>query len=160
LCPPPPPATDHFTQDFLKYLQRSSAVDEADLIDTSFTHKDFQAYWKKAKESMSLSLSSLHFGHYKAVIDNVKVSKMHSVFIDIAVNLGYSPKQWQEGLTVMLEKKQGVILVSKLQAILLMEADFNFANKTIFSHCMMYFAKNRKDIAGECTGSHELWMLH
>jgi hypothetical protein len=25
---------------------------------------------------------------------------------------------------------------------------------------MMYFAKNRKDIAGECTGSHELWMLH
>jgi hypothetical protein len=36
----------------------------------------------------------------------------------------------------MLEKKQGVILVSKLWAILLMEADFNFANKTIFGHRM------------------------
>jgi hypothetical protein len=64
---------------------------------------------------MSSSLSSLHFGHYKAVIDNEKLSEMHYVFIDIAMNLGYSPtKRWQKGLTVMLEKKQGVILVSKL----------------------------------------------
>jgi hypothetical protein len=32
----------------------------------------------------------------------------------------------------MLEKKKGVILVDKLRAILLMEADFNYANKTVF----------------------------
>jgi hypothetical protein len=32
----------------------------------------------------------------------------------------------------MLEKKQGVILLNKLRAILLMEADFSYANKTIF----------------------------
>jgi hypothetical protein len=32
---------------------------------------------------------------------------------------------------MMLEKKQGVILVNKLHTILLMEADFNYANKTI-----------------------------
>jgi hypothetical protein len=46
---------------------------------------------------------------------------MHAVFVDIAINSGYSPKRWQKGLTVMLEKKQGVILVNKLRAILLME---------------------------------------
>jgi hypothetical protein len=80
---------------------------------------------------------------------------MHSVFIDTAVNSGYSPKQWQTGLTVMPEKKQGVILVGKLWAILLMEADFNFANKTIFGHRMMHFAEDRNDIAGECAGSHQ-----
>jgi hypothetical protein len=39
---------------------------------------------------------------------------MHSVFMDIAVNSGYSPKRWQKGLTVVLEKKRGVILISKL----------------------------------------------
>jgi hypothetical protein len=55
----------------------------------------------------------------------------------------------------MLKKKQGVILVSKLWAILLMEADFNFANKTIFGHRMMHFAEDRNDIAGECAGSHQ-----
>jgi hypothetical protein len=89
---------DHFTQDFLKYLQRSPGVDEAYRIDTSFTRKDFRAYWKKAKECTSSSLSSHHFGHYKAVIDNDKLSELHSVFVDIAVNSGYSPKQWQKGL--------------------------------------------------------------
>jgi hypothetical protein len=114
-----PPGTDHFTQDFLTYLQHSPAVDEVDHIDTSFTCKDFCTYWKKAKECTSSSLSSLHFGHYKAVINNDKLSGMHSIFVDIAINLGYSPKQWQKGLTAMLKKKQGVILVSKLWAILL-----------------------------------------
>jgi hypothetical protein len=104
---------------------------------------------------MSSSLSSLHFGHYKAVIDNDKLSEMHSVFVDIVVNLGYSPKRWQKGLTVMLEKKCGVILISKLRAILLMEADSNFANKTIFGWRMMHFAEDRNDIAGECAGSHK-----
>jgi hypothetical protein len=67
-------------------------VDKADCIDTSFTHEDFHAYWKKAKECTSLSLSSLHFGHYKAAIDSDKLSEMHSIFIDIALNSGYSPK--------------------------------------------------------------------
>jgi hypothetical protein len=55
----------------------------------------------------------------------------------------------------MLEKKQGVILVSKLRAILLMEADFSFASKTIFGRHMMHFAEDRNDIAGECASSHQ-----
>jgi hypothetical protein len=80
---------------------------------------------------------------------------MHAVFVDIAINSGYSPKQWQKGLTVMLEKKQGVILVNKLRAILLMEADLNFANKTIFGRRMMHFAKDRNEIAEECAGSRQ-----
>jgi hypothetical protein len=108
---------------------------------------------EKAKERTSSLLSTLHFGHYKAVIDNDKLNKMHAVFVDITINSGYSPKRWQKGLTVMLEKKQGVILVSKLRAILLMEADFNFAHKTIFGCRMMHFAEDRNNIAGDCTGS-------
>jgi hypothetical protein len=54
----------------------------------------------------------------------------------------------------MLEKKKCSILVSKLHAILLMEADFNFANKTIFGRCMMFLAKDRAEVADECSGSH------
>jgi hypothetical protein len=40
--------------------------------------------------------------------------------------------QWRYGLQVMLDKVAGVALVNKLQAILLMEADFNYMNKWIF----------------------------
>jgi hypothetical protein len=128
-------------------------IDAADQIDTSFSREDFRSYWKKVKEQTSSSLSTLHFGHYKVVLDDAKLCEMHAVFVDIVVNSGYSPKRWQKGLTVMLEKKQGVILVSKLRAILLMEADFNFANKTIFGCRMMHFAKEKNEIADECAGS-------
>jgi hypothetical protein len=107
-------------------------VEAEDRFNTLFSVKDFQDYWKKAKERTSSSILTLHFGHYKAVSKNETLCKMHSVFVDIAVNLGFSPTRWQRGLTVMLEKKKGVILVDKLCAILLMEADFNYANKTVF----------------------------
>ena len=40
--------------------------------------------------------------------------------------------RWACGLSVMLQKISGCSLVSKLRAILLMEADFNCANKIIF----------------------------
>lgn len=45
--------------------------------------------------------------------------------------MGYSPKRWQTALDVMLQKKEGVFDVSKLQTIGLMEADFNFICKYI-----------------------------
>ena len=54
---------------------------------------------------------------------------------------------------VMLEKKAGVILVSKLWAILLMEANFNFVNKEIYGQQMMSFAEDHDQIPAECYGS-------
>ena len=37
----------------------------------------------------------------------------------------------------MLEKNQGVTLIEKLRAILLMEADLNASHKEIFGNCML-----------------------
>jgi hypothetical protein len=45
---------------------------------------------------------------------------------ELAITGGTPFERWQSGLSVMLEKKKGVIQVDKLRAILLMEADFNF----------------------------------
>ena len=53
----------------------------------------------------------------------------------------------------MLEKKEGLIHVSKLWATLLMEADFNFSNKLIFGWQMMHFMEDHDDIPFECYGS-------
>ena len=46
-------------------------------------------------------------------------------------------ERWLRGLSVMLEKTLGVTLVSKLRAILLMEADFNTTNKIVYGDRMM-----------------------
>jgi hypothetical protein len=45
---------------------------------------------------------------------------------------GCPPDRWGHGLQVSLEKVARVALVNKLQAILLMEANFNYMNKWIF----------------------------
>ena len=59
----------------------------------------------------------------------------------VVLNSGFSPARWQKGLTAMTEKKPGVILIDKLRAILLMEADFNFGNKMIFGSRAMHSAE-------------------
>ena len=48
-----------------------------------------------------------------------------------------SISRWQKGLQAILEKRLGVLLVNKLRAILLMEADFNFGNKLLVGRRMM-----------------------
>jgi hypothetical protein len=59
-----------------------------------FSGEDFWSYWKKAKEQTLLSLSTLHFGCYKVVIDDAKLCEMHAVFVDIAINSSYSLRRW------------------------------------------------------------------
>jgi hypothetical protein len=78
---------------------------------------------------------------------------MHAVSINIPLNSGYSPKRWQKGLTVMLEKKKDIILVNKLWAILLMEAELTYVNKQIFGRQMLYFAESWGNVVKECFGS-------
>ena len=53
----------------------------------------------------------------------------------------------------MLEKKKGVCIPSKLHAILLMEANFNFPNKLFFGQCMLQWAESRNQIPWEIGGS-------
>jgi hypothetical protein len=50
---------------------------------------------EKSKERTSSSLSGPHFGHYKGAMYKDTVSEMHAVFMDIALDLGYSPTHWQ-----------------------------------------------------------------
>ena len=51
-------------------------------------------------------------------------------------------ERWSRGMSVLLEKILGVTLVTKLQAILLMEADFNATNKILYGLRMMGQARS------------------
>ena len=57
------------------------------------------------------------------------------------------------GLTVMLEKIEGMTRVDKLRAILLMEADFNFLLKLIFGSRMMKQVESLDRVPDELYGS-------
>ncbi len=53
-------------------------------------------------------------------------------------------EQWGHGLSVMLEKMLRCALITKLQSILLMKADFNATNKIIYGQRMLQTARKYK----------------
>ena len=67
----------------------------------------------------------------KAAAECKYLLEIHSLFTEIATSSGYVPPRWTQALIVMLAKKPSVIIVDKLWAIILLEADFNFSNKLI-----------------------------
>jgi hypothetical protein len=101
------------------------------------------------KEDTSSSQSGLHFHHYNAGTDCNFISQFHALQVSLALKKGIALERWSKGLSVMLEKMFGVRLVSKLRAILLMEADFNAMNKEVYGVRMMDNARRYKLIPEE-----------
>jgi len=96
--------------------------------------EQFKRYWKQVREDTSSSISTIHFGHYRAAAKSDKISRFLSQKITLIARTGSPPSRWGCGLQVMLEKIAGVALVNKLRAILLMEADYNYFNKWVFGY--------------------------
>mmetsp|Transcript_22101 Transcript_22101/g.45348 ORF Transcript_22101/g.45348 Transcript_22101/m.45348 type:complete len:225 (-) Transcript_22101:593-1267(-) len=103
-------------------------------VSTTVMPGDWRYYWQNAKENTSSSESGLHFGHYKAITTSTYLTHFHAAKTTVALHLGTSVDRGRRGVTVMLEKELGKNLASKLRAILLMEADFNAANKLIYGN--------------------------
>ncbi len=82
------------------------------------------------EETLS-SESWLHFGCYIVGCNSNIVVHYHAARVSVILAHAIQLKRWSRGLSVMLEKTLGITLVSKLRAILLMEADFNASNKII-----------------------------
>jgi hypothetical protein len=89
------------------------------------------------KEKMGSSNSKVYFGHYKAATRSNKITSFLSGKINVIARCGCPPARWGSGLQVMLEKIDGVALVNKLRAILLMESEYNFQNKWAFGYKAM-----------------------
>lgn len=97
------------------------------------TWEEWQWDWLHKLEATSSSQSGLHFGHYISGAASEILSDVHAQKTLMALHHGIALSRWKAGLCVMLEKVTGLRLISKLQAILLMEVEFNAANKIIFS---------------------------
>lgn len=115
-----------------------------DSVDHIITREIWQKKWKRKKEETSSSVSTLHFGHYISGAHSDTISDFHALKTSLALVHGISLKCWSQGLCVMLEQVMGCRLISKLRAILLMEADFNQMNKIIFGERMMQNVRQYK----------------
>ena len=112
------------------------------------TKEDYVAHWKRAKEETSSSKSGLHFGHYIAGTESEHISHFHALKATLIFHHGLVLERWAQGLSVMLQKLFGCSLITKLRAILLMEADLNCATKTVYGVRMLQKARE-KDLMPE-----------
>jgi hypothetical protein len=125
------------TRDIMDEIARLRQIVPANSVDLRIRHPKWRAKWQGAKERTSSSHSGLHFSHYIAGAKSPLLSHHHSLKASICATQGLALDRWKQGLTCMLEKSPGNCLVTKLRAILLMEADFNATNKIVFGERMM-----------------------
>ena len=90
-----------------------------------------------------------HFGHHIAGTDCDYISQFHALRVSLALKKGIALEQGSNGLLVRLDFFLGVRIVSKLCAILLMEADFNAMNKEVYGVQMLDEAAKYKLILEE-----------
>jgi hypothetical protein len=88
-------------------------------------------------QETSSSKSGLHFGHYIVGSKPDIINHFHATQVMVVLVHAIQLKRWSRGLSVILKKMLGITLVTKLRAILLMEADFNTSNKTMYYIRMM-----------------------
>jgi hypothetical protein len=65
------------------------------------------------------------------------ISHYHAARVTVTLAHAAQLERWSRGLSVMLEKTLGVMLVHKLRAILLMEGDSNATNKIVHGSRMI-----------------------
>ena len=145
-----PPNTDIWTNKILHeahyaFLRMSSAE-----IATAISTADFQQYWIKVDKQTSSSFTGVTFLHYKVAASHLMLSEMRAGYLSACARKGIPLTRWGIGLTVLLEKIVGNNSVHKLWVICLLEADFNWINKVIFTKQMIGSALERNLIPGKC----------
>ena len=65
------------------------------------------------------------------------MSYFQALQANLVVKRGIVLERWSNGLSVMLEKISGCLLITKLRSILLMEADFGATNKVVYGMRML-----------------------
>ncbi len=103
-----------------------------EVISTYITTKNFQTWWLTENENIQSSKSGIYFRHYNAAAYSDYLSALHVTKLNLSLKTGVPLEHWGHGIVVLLEKEFGSIYINKLKAICLIEAEFNWLQKTIF----------------------------
>ncbi len=144
-----PPNMDMATRELFEEIAQIQSIVPPNSVTGIILREQWKKIWKKVKEDTSSSQSGLHFSHYIVGADCNYISQFHALCVSLALKKGIALERWSNGLSVMLEKKFRVRLVSKLRAIFLMEADFNVMNKEVYGVRMLEEARKYKLIPEE-----------
>ncbi len=132
-----PENSDKATRELFDKITAIRKLIPKDSVSIAIKPDQWKQYWKVIHKETLLSESGLHFRYYIIGNQSELISHYHAARVTVTLAHAVQLERWSRGLSIMLEKTLGVTLVSKLCAILLMEADFNATNKIIYGVRMM-----------------------
>jgi hypothetical protein len=139
-----PPDIDVATKELFKEIANIRSIIPPNSVTGVISRERWQKKMEEGERRHVLlllrpALWPLHWGS-----DCNYISQFHALLVLLALKKGIALERWSNGLSVMLEKMFGVHLVSKLRAILLMEADFNAMNKEVYVYDVWMLNEARK----------------
>jgi hypothetical protein len=146
-----PPGTNRYTEEYIQQLRYDPRAHNDPPIATLPTSEYVQG-WKKKKEFTSAGKSGWTFSHSKTCALHKESADFEAAMAHIPYITGYTPKEWQVGVDIMIYKKINLDRVDKLRTIVLKEADANF-NDGRMGKEMMQHAERNNMIAREQYGS-------
>ncbi len=108
------PEFDEVTKEILQECALIRLQVPNNSVSTTITPDDWSNHWRRAREETSSSISGRHFGHYKAGLQSQYVSYLQALQATLVVKRGIVLERWSNGLSVMLEKIFGCLLITKL----------------------------------------------
>jgi hypothetical protein len=98
---------------------------------SSIMEEDFIQTYKRTKVSTSSSPSRRHMGHYKAVIKDPTLVRLHCAMMPMPFQQGFNAEHWTKVTDIMLEKEEGNSRCHRLRIIALFESDLNQAKRIL-----------------------------
>ncbi len=127
-----PQDTNTATRELLAEIAAIRPIIPSNLVVIFITPDQWKAYWKIMNKVTSSLESGIHFGHFIVGCKSDIIAHYHAARVSVVLAHAIQLERWSRDLLVMLEKTIENTLVTKLRAILLMEADFNATNKIIY----------------------------
>ena len=133
-----PSDVDEDVQMWYAYITQ---VEKHTAADFTWTTYEYIHSWKKMKEETS-TLPGIQVAHIKCLDPDTDAANVMSKLALIPLMVGYSPKNWRNGIDSMIPKKVADLRPAKLRLILLLDARFNHNNKLIGKKMMEYGEKH------------------
>jgi hypothetical protein len=108
-----PPSVNKYTKKFIEMLHLPPGFEPPPDLAIIKCPKEHRQAWSKQKERTSSEPAGLHFGHYKASIQDKELCAFDAAMRSISHCFGFSPTPWQRITDFQILKKAGVWDVAK-----------------------------------------------